>query len=144
MQPQNKNRFLIACCMVASSLLPGIVYAEAVITHPALVMERIDKETLRAVMSMRLRTWEDGTPVRVFVLPDRHPSHQRFVKETLNLFPHQLRRTWDRLVFAGIGQAPVELPNARAMLRQVATTPGAIGYLEEDIIDDSVRQLIVD
>lgn len=145
MQPKNKNAFLIACCICVGLVMGRhAAAAEAVIVHPALEIQRIDKETLRAVMSMRLRTWQDGSPVRVFVLPDRHPGHQRFVKETLNLFPHQLRRNWDRLVFAGIGQAPVEVQTPRDMLHRVATTPGAIGYIDEDMLDDSVRQLTVD
>jgi len=144
MQATNKNCILLACWLCAGLMAGGVAAAEAVIVNKTVAVDSIDKETLRAVMSMRLRVWADGTPVHVFVLPDRHPAHQRFSKRILSLFPHQLRRTWDRLVYTGIGQAPTELQNPQEMLRQVATTPGAIGYIDKEMIDDSVRQLTIE
>jgi hypothetical protein len=78
---------------------------------------------------MRLRRWDDGTPVRVFVLSDRDPAHREFSKKLLGVFPHQLRRSWDRTVFSGLGQAPTEVEDEAEMLRRVAETPGAVGYV---------------
>jgi ABC-type phosphate transport system substrate-binding protein len=118
--------------------------AETVIVHPGVPAQQLSNETLRSVMSMRMRSWDDGTPVRVFVLRDQHPVHQQFCKRVLGLFPHQLRRTWDRLVYAGLGQAPTQVESQQQMRQLVAETPGAIGYLEKDMIDDSVRELTVE
>lgn len=108
------------------------------------VNESVDQQTLsvttvRAIFGMRLRTWPDGAPIRVFVLYDNHPLHIAFCKEVLNVFPHQLRVAWDRLVFSGTGQAPYQATSVEEMRLLVATTPGAIGYLGEDMIDESVH-----
>lgn len=88
---------------------------------------------------MRLRTWPDGRPIRVFVLEDHDPTHNRFAKTILSIFPYQLRRLWDRLVYSGTGQAPNTVGSQEEMRTRVATTPGAIGYLEKDQADASVR-----
>ena len=69
--------------------------------------------------------------------------HQQFSKGILNVFPYQLRSAWDRLVFSGIGQAPVKVSSIEEMLDKVANTPGAIGYLWRTNVDDSVNVLQV-
>ena len=85
----------------------------------------------RAAFGMRLLEWPDGTPVRVFVLDDDHPVHKEFVKKVLQVFPYQLRQSWDRLVFSGTGQAPQVVASQAEMLSKVGKTPGAIGYVKK-------------
>lgn len=46
-----------------------------VITHPGVNSNYLSKNLLRSIFGMRLRTWQDGLPVRVFVLPDDAPLH---------------------------------------------------------------------
>ena len=102
----------------------------------------ISKNGLRAIFSMRLRNWPDNnTPITVFVLPDTDPLHNQFSKETLNVFPGQMRRAWNRLVFSGSGQAPITVANRQEMLERVNSTPGAIGYLPITDIRNDVRIL---
>ncbi len=56
----------------------------------------LEREQLRATFFARQTKWPDGTPVRVFVLPDRHAHHIRFTNEVLGVYPYQLRSTCDR------------------------------------------------
>jgi hypothetical protein len=144
MRTASKSRLVYICCIWLALLCSPLAAAQSLVVNKGLSIDSINQETLRSVMSMRMRVWEDGTPVRVFVLPDQHPLHQQFCKKVLGLFPHQLRRTWDRLVYAGLGQAPVEVASQQEMRRLVGATPGAIGYLEKDMIDDSVRQITIE
>lgn len=97
--------------------------------------------SLRSIFSMRLKTWPDGTKIRVFVLSDEDELHQIFSKEKLNVFPYQLRSTWDRLVFSGTGQAPTKVNSNEEMLAKIASTPGAIGYLWKANINENVNVL---
>ncbi len=91
----------------------------------------LEREQLRAIFFMRQTKWSDGTPVRVFVLPDRHALHIRFTKEVLGVYPYQLRSTWDRMVFSGTGVPPTAVQSVDEMRSRVDATPGGIGYLEE-------------
>jgi len=89
----------------------------------------VDRSLLRAAFTMRLRQWPDGRPLRVFVLPDGHPLHDRFCRELLGTYPYVLRNAWDRMVYTGTGFAPVTVSSEEEMRRRVQTTPGAIGYI---------------
>lgn len=115
--------------------------APIVVVYPRQTLPSTSINTLRAIFGMRLRDWPDQTPIRVFVLPDDNQTHNAFAKQILNIFPHQLRLAWDRLVFSGTGQAPIEVASEQEMRAKVATTPGAIGYLSKSMVNDSVRIL---
>lgn len=92
------------------------------------VSQDISSSELRSIFNMRRRTWQDGSAIHVFVLPDQHPVHKSFCKNALGIFSHRLRKTWDRLVFTGTGQAPIEVNSIEEMRSKVMNTPGAIGY----------------
>jgi ABC-type phosphate transport system substrate-binding protein len=81
--------------------------------------------------------------VRVFVLPDADTLHRTFVKQTLELYPRQLRRVWDRHLFSGAGAVPVTVSSAEEMLQRVSETPGAVGYLPDGYAGGTLRVIHV-
>jgi hypothetical protein len=100
-----------------------------VITNGSSPTAALDEDFLRAVFTMRLREWPDGTPIRVFVLSDRHALHEEFCRERLKTYPYVLRTVWSRLVFTGTGLAPVTVASEDEMRRSVRGTRGGIGYV---------------
>ena len=106
--------------------------------------QSISRNGLSAIFKMRLHQWRDGTAVTVFVLKDDNPLHKRFCKEILNVFPHQLRRVWNKLVFSGSGQAPIQLSNIAEMQARIRETPGAIGYLKAGDVTDGIHILDIE
>ncbi|OQW40580.1 MAG: hypothetical protein A4S08_04260 [Proteobacteria bacterium SG_bin4] len=112
-----------------------------IVANPGVNEKILTVNSLRSIFSMRLKTWPDGTKIRVFVLSDDDELHQIFSKEKLNVFPYQLRSTWDRLVFSGTGQAPTKVSSNEEMLAKIASTPGAIGYLWKANINENVNVL---
>ena len=147
---------------------PARAYSDevVVVVNPAAPAgSAIARNTLTAIFGMRLRAWEDGTPIRVYVLPDNHAVHVMFCKQILEVFPHQYRTAWDRLVYSGTGQAPLEVGSEEEMRARVAGirgeaavvvgseeemrakvagTAGAIGYLSRKMIDESVTVVPVE
>lgn len=133
---------LLACFALASCFaVPMAAHSQEIIVNSTVTQETISANTLRAIFGMRLRTWENGSPITVFVLATNHPTHVKFTKDALGVFSYQLERAWDRLVYSGTGQAPIEVFSEREMLMKVATTPGSIGYVKEESIDERVRRL---
>lgn len=114
---------------------------QVLIAHPSATAETLSVNYTRLIFSMQVGSWPDGSAVRVFVLPDDHPAHRAFSKESLGLYPRQLRRVWDRQLYSGTGQSPEMLSTTEAMRQAVARTPGAIGYLPREQIDETVREL---
>ncbi len=127
--------------VVLLGLLSQPTSGQALAANFSAGVETINRSVTRALFYMRLREWPNGIPVKVFVLPDTHPLHVRFCRHELGLLPQRLRRTWDRAVFAGIGQMPEQVDSVQAMRERIASTPGGIGYLPEGGIDESVQPL---
>ena len=130
--------FILFLCVPGMSLPAD---AQEIVVNPNLKKEHLSLNALRAMFGMRLRNWPDGTPVKVFVLNDDSKLHASFSKKKLEIFPHQLRYAWDRLVYSGTGQAPTKVDSEEEMREMVASTPGAIGYLPLDLVDETVHML---
>ncbi len=114
------------------------------VTHPGVSTSSLSRDGVRALFSLRQQTWPDGRVVQVFVLPNRHPAHTRFAKEWLDVYPHQLQLAWDRVAFSGMGAAPHRVRDLPEMREKLATTPGALGYLERRCVDDTVHVISID
>ena len=99
----------------------------------------INEQTFRAIYLMRTQSWPNGEKLTVFVLPDDEEKHAAFCKKFFGVLPYRLRKGWDRLIFSGkAGGAPVQVESIAEMKERVSKTPGAIGYVTEQYIDDSV------
>lgn len=127
-------QFLLVALLVNSQ--PG--FAVEIVSNHDVPLNRMTTRELQAIFTMRLRSWPNGLPVRVFVLRDSAPTHIEFAKKIMDMFPYQLRRYWDKLVFSGTGQAPVELDTAQQVYERVVATPGAIGYLPTELVDSRI------
>jgi hypothetical protein len=100
-----------------------------IVVNPDIASVQLDRDLLRAVFTMRLRSWPNGAPVRVFVLPDTDPVSDRFYREQLGMYSYVLRSAWDRMVYTGTGLAPTVVRSEEEMRQRVLATPGAIGYV---------------
>ena len=137
------GRLAVLLVLLSSLCAPVRTLAGSVeiIVNPAQATAPIDRTLLRAIFTMRLRQWPDGTPVRVFVLPDRDEATALFCREQLGTYPYVMRSTWDRMVFTGTGLAPTVVDSEREMRERVRSTPGAIGYVRSADTSDRRRSL---
>lgn len=128
---------IFALCMANMVLADN---SPVVVVNPKIYPKGfISQSALSAIFGMRLRKWEDGSGIKVFVLPDDNPLHIAFSKKVLLVYPYQLRYAWDRLVFSGTGEEPVKVKSEQQMREIVGSTPGAIGYLSRSMIDETVK-----
>lgn len=93
--------------------------------------DEITLNLARAIFSGRMKYWPDGTPIRVVMLDKRSAEHKLFCKEVLDIFPRQLQRSWDMIVFSGYGEGPYIAKSLQEMQQVVSKTTGAIGYISE-------------
>lgn len=130
------SHFLL--CIIV--LLPmQSLFAVEVITNSDNVVQIQGSNNLRSIFSMRTRYWPNGEKIRVFVLADDSEVHKTFVKQKLQMFPHQLRRTWDRMTYTGTGQPPVTVHSTAEMLEKIKTTKNSIGYIDRRVEDEDIH-----
>lgn len=143
--PKQRGSHLRRVAFLVLAILMNLrpVAALEVVVNRNVNTKQLTHIELQAIFTMRMRAWPDGVPIRVFVLGDNAPEQAEFAKKLLDIFPYQLRRYWDRLVFSGTGQAPIELSSPEEMYSRVASTPGAIGYLPTEYIGSQVHVIKV-
>ncbi len=134
-----RNLYLILCGL----LLAQVAWSVEVIAHSSVGVNTLSLAATRSIFGMRQNKWSDGSLVQVFVLADNHPAHIALCKERLNLYPYQLRQSWDRLVYAGMAQAPSQVASEQELIQKVATTPGAIGYARKVKPNDSIKVISI-
>ncbi len=123
----------VFCALLAFSCIRASAADREVVpyTGPKDSATFLTRTELRDIFFARQTKWPNGGPIRVFVLPDRHPLHVRFSKEVLGVYPYQLRSTWDRILYSGTGVPPTVVNTPEEIRMRVDQTPGAIGYVEE-------------
>lgn len=126
---------LTLCVMILSHP----VWAVEIIGNRSVSLDSLTLASARSIFGMRQVKWPDGARIQVFVLADSNPTHVALCKERLNLFPYQLRQSWDRLVYSGMAQAPIEVANEEELINRVAATPGGIGYVRKVKPNDSIK-----
>ena len=105
----------------------------AVVTDPANTASGLTKEQLSGIYTGEIKNWKDagGADQAIVVVGREAGSGTRGAFE-------ELLAIEDQCAYAN------ELDSTGAVMAKVAATPGAIGYVSLDVIDDTVKTLSVD
>jgi len=135
------DKLLVNCLLagIIATVYSPVADAVNIIVNQTVPVAPYSLVDTRAIFTMQQRFWPDGEPIKVFVFPDNNTAHKDFAKNNLNMFPHQLRRVWDRMVFSGTGSAPVQLDSEQEMIDKIADTPYSIGYLSGRPKNEKIR-----
>lgn len=109
-----------------------------VVVNPSVETKNINVRQIRRIFSMRQTTWPDGQTITVYVLSHQHPTHQIFSTKVLRMFPYQLERIWNKLVYSGLGEGPIKVQSEMEMFERVSQKPGAVGYVLQQSNDVSI------
>ena len=119
----------------ANGVVENIVAIDgiAVVTDPANTAEDLTKEQLTKIYTGEITNWKDlgGSDSPIVVIGRESGSGTRGAFE-------ELLDIADQCVYAS------ELDSTGAVMAKVAATPGAIGYVSLDVIDDTVKTLKLD
>jgi ABC-type phosphate transport system substrate-binding protein len=126
--------------IVVASLLYASARAEgpiAVIVAPIHADARLDAESLALIFRRKRQYWPDGSRIQPANLPVHDARRIAFSRAVLGADPAALDDYWSEQYFRGI-RPPYVVESAEAMLRFVAQTPGAIGYIDACVADRDV------
>jgi ABC-type phosphate transport system substrate-binding protein len=131
--------FLFLPVKAAQSQSPKV----QVIVNSSVAKSQVSVEQIRRIFSMRQTAWADKQSITVFVLVNKHKTHQTFSTKILGLFPYQLERVWNKLVYSGLGEEPIKVNSEQEMLDRVNNQPGSIGYVMNKTEFDNVKVINV-
>jgi hypothetical protein len=105
-------------------------------------LPKIDDSSLREVYLKRVFLNSDGRPYIPVNLPATHPLRNLFLSTVLKMNAPQMQIYWDRRYFQGVSP-PFVLGSQRAVVKFVATTPGAIGYVQRCQVTPEVHVIML-
>ena len=104
-------------------------YADvAVIAHKSVKVESINSRQLLDFYTGDVRTWRSGEPVVVVDLKPKSIVKSEFY-QFLGKSSSRMKSIWMKNMLAGEGNPPQSFPSEDDLIRKVASTPGAIGYI---------------
>ncbi|MGX1201442.1 ABC-type phosphate transport system substrate-binding protein [Marinobacter sp. MBR-105] len=105
-------------------------------------IEYTGKDELWDLYLNRSKALPNGQSAKPFELPEGNATRAEFHDKVTGRNDAQLKAFWSQQVFTGRGQPPAEAGSASGMKAQVASTPGAIGYIDSADVDDSVKVIL--
>lgn len=113
----------------------------AVIAMPGAQPAALSPDDLAQVYRRR-KLFVGGQRVQPVNLPSAHPLRRFFSQQVLQRSPEELEDHWRDLYFNGVFP-PFVLASEEAVLRFVASTPGALGYVPLCLVDRRVAVVAV-
>lgn len=135
-----------ACLIVLIALFAGPRPAFADSEPLAVVVGASARQALPKVQELSLiflrkkLFWANGTRIQAVNLPADHPLRKRFSLQVLKSLPEAQTQYWNGQYYHGVFP-PHVVASPEAMLRYVADTPGAIGYLSACQLDARVKAI---
>lgn len=104
----------------------------AIVVNAQAPAQTLDRAALRRIFLLRQRLWSDGTRVSPINLPADTPLREQFSRAVLGGGSRDFATYWNDLYFHGT-QPPTTVASEQAVLLFVARTPGAVGYVSEEM-----------
>jgi hypothetical protein len=105
-------------------------------TEPFLSMQKL------ALIFRRKQTfWGNGQRIQPVNLPPAHPLRRAFSQQVFARSPEDLDDYWRDMYFHGV-LPPFVLASEEAVIRFVAATPGAVGYVSPCVLDHRVSAVL--
>jgi hypothetical protein len=98
-------------------------------------------QELALIFKRKKLAWDDGTRIQAVNLPSDHPARRMFSQRILRSTPEAQTQYWNAMYFQGVFP-PHVVASPEAMLRYVADTVGAIGYVPGCRLDARVKAVL--
>jgi hypothetical protein len=90
----------------------------------------------------RASRFPDGRPAAPIDQIEGSAAREEFYRTYAGKSPAQLNAHWAKIVFTGRGHPPVAVANGLEVKKHVVVNPGAIGYIERNLVDASVKVIV--
>jgi ABC-type phosphate transport system substrate-binding protein len=111
----------------------------AVIVNKANPVGTLEKNDLRPIFQTTKKAWGSGEDAIPINLPEDSPLRADFDQAVLGLDPERVARYWTDRKVRGGARPPVRVPTTAAVLKAVASKPGAIGYVKLSEVNGTVK-----
>ncbi|HEX2897691.1 MAG TPA: hypothetical protein VHP63_06545 [candidate division Zixibacteria bacterium] len=134
---------MILALVIFFFIYSGVAAAEvAIIAHPSVQADSLDKKLLNSVYRCEVRSWDDGTKIKVWDLGERGETKETFY-DYIGIRPSRMKSLWMKQLLTGEGEPPDEVKTQDDMIKKVMATPGSIGYVDKEMVGSGVKLLLL-
>ncbi len=134
---------LITLTAYLTLFINSAAYADlAIIGHPDSDTGTVDIQSVKKLFLGERKSFPNGlhaNPVNHVV---GSPDRKVFFSSVMSMPESGYSRHWKRKLSKSTVHSPVELASHDEVLEEIANTPGSIGYIDADKVDDSVKVLL--
>jgi ABC-type phosphate transport system substrate-binding protein len=131
---------LLAAFAASISLASGAEDIVAVVSAKSPVVA-LNSEQVADIFLGKTTRFPDGSAATPIDQNEDSPDRDRFYAQYTGKSPAQVKAHWSKLIFTGRGQPPRQVANGAEAKRAVAQDPHAIAYIDNRLVDSSVRVL---
>lgn len=142
----NRRRFLgpllVALCLCMAPLRGRADETRLAIVVSASRNDQPGEDEIAQIFKRKKLFWSDGTRIQPVNLPADHPLRLSLMRHLLHQTADAQQEYWNEQYFHGV-LPPHVLASEEAMLRFVANTAAAIGYLPACPLDPRLRAVLL-
>lgn len=128
---------------LALALLPVASRAEIVIITAARgSADNLSREQAASLFLGKTSALPGFGSIVLMDQPESSALREEFYSKLTGRSATQVKASWAKIAFTGKGIPPKEKANSVEIRKTVASTPGAIGYIEKSALDTSVKILL--
>jgi len=139
---KNINSINTGILMVLFYSVTAFASDYTVIANKGVAATSLTKQDLQAIFTAEKTRWDDGKPINVVILSSGDES-RFFLQKIVGKTPTQYQIFWKKLVFTGRAAPPVSFEEPASVVRHVARTSGAIGFISPSDVTAAVKTLSV-
>ena len=130
--------FIHPCAAEEEKIAPKIL----IIAHLDVNQVEITPKEIKAIFLGNQTRWADEESVTFFLLKEGK-THDQFLQKYIEKTPSQFDRYWKQLLFTGKGKMPKRFKTELELMRYVAKTKGAVGYISSTTQIENVKKIII-
>lgn len=102
-------------------------------------ISRLEPSQISEIFLGQTKTFFTGGMAVPLDQPEGSAIRKTFYEKLTGKNPAQLKAYWSRLTFSGTAQPPASLANDQAVVKEVASNPKYIGYVDKSAVNPSVK-----
>lgn len=134
------NFRLIVSMMLALAIVPAARAQDVVAVVSAKnPVQALNSEQIAEIFLGKTARFPDGTEAVPIDQTEDSPMRDKFYLQFTGKSPAQVKAHWSKIIFTGRGQPPKQVADSAEAKRLVADNPRSIAYIDNSLIDSSVR-----
>ena len=138
-------RFLLLSLPLLWLVLSEPLHAEEkiaiIVSETTPIKDALSTEELASIYRRKKLFWRNSVPIVPLNLPVTYSLRRSFSRAVLGELPEEMDAYWNAQYFHGVSP-PYVLASEQAVVEFVATTLGAIGYVNASAINSHVHVLL--